>query len=82
MLDEEGPDVPFAPQSFINNQPWDEEGEEYLWLLTPFELDVTPKGTILTSIWGDRRIVGHDYIDKDTRFGYIAFGLTDDQFKH
>lgn len=82
MLDETGPEVPFAPKSFIDNNPWDEEGEETLWLLTPFELDVTPKGTILKSIMGDRRIVGHDYIDTDTRFGYITYGLTEDQFKH
>ncbi len=82
MLDEIGPDVPFTPVSYVNNNPWDEPDKEVLWLLTPMELEVTPKGTILTSIMGNKKIVGHDYIDTDTRGGYTAFGMTEDQFKH
>lgn len=71
-------EVPFAPESYIRQNSWKDD----LWLLTPMELEVTPKGTIVTSILGDRKIVGHDYLDKDTRFGYTAYGLYPYQFKH
>jgi hypothetical protein len=81
-MDEPGPEVPFAPMSYIDNIQWDDEAEEILWLLTPFELEAIPKGTVLTSIIGTKAIVGDDYIDTDTHFGYTAFGLTEDQFKH
>lgn len=82
MADEIEPLLPFAPASWINNNPWDGQAEKVLWLLTPIELEVTPPGTIVTSIMGDTKIVGAQHIDTDTRFGYTAYGLTEDQFKH
>jgi hypothetical protein len=53
-----------------------------LWLLTPMELEVTPPGTVVTSILGDTKTVGVDEIDTETRFGYTAYGLYSTQFKH
>jgi hypothetical protein len=69
-------DVPFTPVSFVNQNSWEND----LWLLTPMELEVTPKGTHVVSIMGDTKIVGHDYIDTDTRFGYTAYGIYPYQF--
>lgn len=52
---------------------WDEN----LWLLTERELDELPDGTRLMSINND--IVGkHPDLDRDTRFGVLAYGLTDE----
>lgn len=82
MTDEIEPLIPFAPASWINQNPWDSPGRKVIWLLTPIELEVTPPGTIVTSISYDTKIVGVDEIDTDTRFGYTAYGLTEDQFKH
>ena len=82
MVDEIEPLIPWMPQSFVNQNPWDEPDVPVLWLLTPVELEVTPPGTILTSVMGNKAVVGQDFIDTDTRFGYVAYGLTEDQFKH
>lgn len=71
-------DVPFTPASYVNQNSWKDD----LWLLTPMELEVTPKGTKVTSIFFDEKTVGEDYIDTDTRFGYTAYGLYSGQFKH
>jgi hypothetical protein len=43
-------------------------------LLTPAELDGLPDGTVLVSIQGRRVAKGRDYIDDDTRGGYLAYG--------
>lgn len=43
-------------------------------LLTPSELKSQPAGTVLVSILGEERIVGKDYFDDDTRYGYTAWG--------
>jgi hypothetical protein len=80
-MDETGPDVPWTPASYARQNSWPTSGDT-LWLLTPMELEVTPKGTILTSIMDNKKIVGHDYIDTDTRAGYLAYGMFDYQFKH
>jgi hypothetical protein len=53
--------------------PWDETLE----LFTPEEFEQLPDGTELTSISGDSKIKGKDYIDMDTRFGHIAYGVKD-----
>lgn len=51
--------------------------DETLWLLTEEELDELPDGTRLMSINND--IVGkHPDLDRDTRFGVLAYGLTDE----
>lgn len=74
----ETPLVPFMPESFARQNSWDGD----LWLLTETELEVTPPGTIVTSITGKTKVTGLDEIDRDTRFGYLAWGLYEDQFKH
>lgn len=56
-----------------NMAPWDEE----LFLFTPEEYDQLPDGIELTSIGGDTKVKGKDYIDMDTRFGHTAFGVKD-----
>lgn len=48
-----------------------------LWLFTPEEYNRLPDGTVLTSIMGETVTKGTDYIDMDTRFGYIAYGIKD-----
>jgi len=48
-----------------------------LWLFTPDEYNRLPDGTILTSILGETVSKGIDYIDMDTRFGHIAYGIKD-----
>lgn len=46
-----------------------------LSLLTPQQLKSLPKGTILYCFTGQKVIVGVDYIDDDTRSGFVAFGF-------
>ncbi len=53
---------------------WDENG---LWLFTLVEFKQLPDGIELESIIGDKAIKGKDYIDDDTRGGYIAWGVRD-----
>lgn len=44
--------------------------------LIPIHLfNVLPKGTVLYDINGEKVTVGTSYIDKDTRGGYIAYGV-------
>jgi len=52
---------------------WDEQSD--LWLFTPAELDQLPNGTAVVSILGSRKIKGQDELDRDTRFGYTAWGI-------
>ena len=51
---------------------WNEE----LWLLTINEYNELPDNTQLKCIDDEIVIKGNDYIDLDTRFGVIAYGLT------
>lgn len=44
-------------------------------LLTPAQLLAVPDGTVLYSIMGEKVIKGKDYIDDDTRGGYLAYGF-------
>jgi hypothetical protein len=54
--------------------PWDEE----LFLFTPEEYEQLPDGIELTCIMDDEKAIkGKDYIDMDTRFGHIAYGVKD-----
>lgn len=48
-----------------------------LWLFTKEEYNQLPDGIELISISGERVIKGKDYIDMDTRFNHIAFGVKD-----
>jgi hypothetical protein len=51
---------------------WNEE----LWLLTKEEYKQLKNGTMLVSISGVEAVKGVDQIDQDTRYGCIAYGLT------
>ena len=45
-------------------------------MLVPDKLyEEIPNGTTLTSIFGEKVVKGTDYIDLDTRFGLLAFGI-------
>ena len=52
---------------------WSEETN--LWLFTPEEYSHLPDGFELESIIGKKYIKGKDYIDQNTRFGHLAFGV-------
>lgn len=44
-------------------------------LLTKPQFDTIPDGFELIDIMGVRAVKGKDYIDDDTRFGYLAYGI-------
>lgn len=44
-------------------------------LQTPDELAALPDGTVVYTIFGERKVTGQDDIDTDTRFGRTAYGL-------
>lgn len=75
-----GPILDFAPKSFLSRNVWNLKDETELWLLTQKELDMVPDGMVITCIDGTRATKGVDNIDNDTRFGYLAFGITNEQF--
>lgn len=52
---------------------WDEK----LWLLKEREFDELPDGTRLLSI-NNEYVSKNDSLDRDTRFGYLAYGLTEE----
>lgn len=51
--------------------------EDDLYLFTTEEFERIPDGTVLTSINDKEYTKGKDYIDDDTRFGYMAYGVKD-----
>jgi len=46
-----------------------------LQLITPAQFDKLPKGTVLTSINGEKAIVGFDKIGQDVRGGFLSYGF-------
>jgi hypothetical protein len=54
---------------------WELPNGKSVALLTPEQLKDIQDGTELVSIGGRRVVVGKDYIDNDTRFGYLAYGI-------
>lgn len=55
---------------------WDENPNP-LYLFTEAEYNQLPDGIELESIGGSKAVKGKDYIDMDTRFGYLAYGVRD-----
>ena len=47
-------------------------------LLTEKEFEELPNGALVVDIFGCEAIKGKDYIDNDTRGGYLAFGILQD----
>lgn len=68
--------IDFVPQSAQSANPWNSGWPDPLWCLTPAELDKVPDGAVLVCIDGSTRTKGTDYIDTDTRGGYIGYGFT------
>lgn len=54
---------------------WRLDDGQYIILLKPEEFDEVEDGATLFSIMGEQKIKGVDEIDKDTRFGHLAWGL-------
>lgn len=46
-----------------------------LWLCPIADWENVPVGTVMTSIMGEEKTKGKDYIDLDTRFGLLAYGV-------
>lgn len=68
-----------TPKAYTNNNAWYPE-KDPLWLLSPEQLEEVPDGTILHTIMGEEVVVGQDKIDRETRFGYLGYGLRESQF--
>lgn len=51
-------------------------GADALWLLTEDELDSLADGTVLLSI-NNQKKVKDNTLDRDIRFGVLAYGLTE-----
>ena len=54
---------------------WDDRTDT-LWLLTEAELDSLADGTVLLSI-NNQKKVKDSTLDRDIRFGVLAYGLTE-----
>jgi len=65
----------FKNRESLPQEPEQESKDENLWLITPEQFENLPDGTELISINGDKVVKGEDYIDQDTRGGYLAFGF-------
>jgi hypothetical protein len=50
-------------------------GNLELWLITPEEFDRLADGTALVCIDGKIVVKGQDQVDRDTRFGVLAYGF-------
>jgi hypothetical protein len=55
--------------------PWTLGVGSVIYLLTPEQYAALPDGTEVVSIMNEKKIKGKDYIDDDTRGGYLAYGL-------
>lgn len=49
--------------------------EKNLYLIPGVFYDFLPKGLKVESIMGEKKTVGTDYVDDDTRFGLLAYGI-------
>lgn len=56
---------------------WTVDSSTRIRLLTPEQFRKLPDGTEVISILGERMTKGVDYIDDDTRGGFMAYGLED-----
>lgn len=57
---------------------WTLDDGRRMQLVTLEDFKALPKGTVLLDIFGKPHTKGVDYIDDDTRGGYLAFGLLAD----
>lgn len=75
----------FTPKSKQEKNVWAIEpgsAENPLWLLTPAELESLPPLTVLHSIFSEVVHTGSDTIEKDTRGGYLAYGVLESQLNN
>lgn len=68
-------DLLFDPRGTIKPGSLFNSSNDTLYLLKPAQIESLPKGTVLTSISGEQKIKGIDYIDDDTRGGFTAYGF-------
>lgn len=68
-----------TPTSKRNDNAWSSSDSDKLWLLTEAEFQALPDGTTVYCIDGAAKVKGTDYIDNDTRFGMLAYGLRESQ---
>ena len=59
-------------------QPYELKDKRVIHLIHIDDYKSIPNGTVLTDIFGEDCIVGKDYIDLDTRGGYLAYGILDE----
>ena len=52
------------------------ESPDMINLITPQQFDSLPNGTVLRNIFGERKIKGSDYIENETRAGFLSVGFT------
>lgn len=64
-----------APLNTYPRTPWTLSDGRVIELVTPEEFAVLADGTALVSILSQEVVKGVDYIDDDTRAGFLAFGL-------
>lgn len=58
--------------------PWTLPDGRVIYLLTPDDFDRLADGTTVICIDGEASVKGTDTIDRDTRGGYLAFGVLPD----
>ena len=56
-------------------RPWNDDGSKRLWLIPVWLAPFVPEGFPVASISGDQTSWTSAYIDGDTRFGVLAFGI-------
>lgn len=67
--------MPIIREVIDMSTPWKLDDGRTIILKTPEEFKAYPDGTIFTSIFGDTKEKGKDYIDGDTRYGHLAYGI-------
>ena len=71
--------IDFTPKTRSNGNKWDSAEDDPLWLLTLEEFALVPEGSTLDCINGRRVVKGVDYIDDETRYGVLAYGVRESQ---
>lgn len=54
---------------------WQLDDGSDIYLITPQQYEKLPEGVELVCIDGKKKMKGKDYIDDDTRGGFIAYGV-------
>lgn len=68
----------YADMNPVPPNAWTLDDGRVIYLLKPDELDRLADGTVVVCIDGTESVKGTDRIDRDTRFGYLAYGTLPD----